>query len=32
MDWVSNNLAESLIIVGLALLVVEVVVLGVNQC
>ena len=28
MDWVSNNLAESLIIVGLALLVVEVVVLG----
>jgi membrane protein implicated in regulation of membrane protease activity len=28
MDWVSNNLAESLIIVGLALLVMEVVVLG----
>jgi membrane protein implicated in regulation of membrane protease activity len=28
MDWVSNNLAESLIIVGLALLVIEVVVLG----
>jgi membrane protein implicated in regulation of membrane protease activity len=28
MDWVSNNLAESLIIVGLALLVIEVMVLG----
>ncbi|MFT4939415.1 MAG: hypothetical protein ACI88A_002457 [Paraglaciecola sp.] len=28
MDWVSNNLAESLLIVGLALLVIEVVVLG----
>ena len=28
MDWVSNNLAESLIIVGLALLVIEIVVLG----
>lgn len=28
MDWLSNNLAESMIIVGLALLVVEIVVLG----
>ncbi len=28
MDWVSNNLAESLIIAGLTLLVIEVVVLG----
>jgi membrane protein implicated in regulation of membrane protease activity len=28
MDWVSNNLAESLIIVGLALLAIEIVVLG----
>lgn len=28
MDWISNNLAEGLIIVGLALLVIEVMVLG----
>ena len=28
MDWLSNNLAQSLIIIGLALLIVEVVVLG----
>ncbi|MFT5811071.1 MAG: hypothetical protein ACI9KM_001835, partial [Rubritalea sp.] len=28
MDWLSNNLAQSLIIAGLALLVIEVVVLG----
>jgi membrane protein implicated in regulation of membrane protease activity len=28
MNWISNNLSESLIIAGLALLVIEVVVLG----
>jgi membrane protein implicated in regulation of membrane protease activity len=28
MDWVNNNLAESLVIVGLALLIIEIVVLG----